>query len=384
MNLTDPHSVRILPIVEKFNITGEIATVTAFGNGHINDTFLLKNLYPENPDYLLQRINHHVFKDVPGLIGNIDRVTAYLKSKMAAGFDNKKSGQVLKLVPSKDQQLFYKDDEGNYWRIYIFVAGSRSYDSVATPQQAFEGGKAFGSFQALLSDMDPSLLSETIADFHNIQKRLADFDLAVEKDLMHLAATIETEIKFIRARERPMSVINDLGRSGLLPMRVTHNDTKFNNILFDENDQIACVIDLDTVMAGYVAYDFGDAIRTIVNTAAEDEPDLEKIQIDIPLFEAYLQGYIQEANCFLTATEIESLYLGAVLLPYMQGVRFLTDYLQGDRYFKVAYPGHNLVRAKAQFRLLQKLEEQGQLLCDMISRAAADYKSIYKEAQFGR
>jgi Ser/Thr protein kinase RdoA (MazF antagonist) len=384
MNLTDPQSFRIMPIVEKFNIAGEIASAKAFGNGHINDTFLLKNKYPENPDYLLQRINHHVFKDVPGLINNIDRVTAYLQSKVPDSFDKSKSRQILKLVPSKNEKLFYNDDEGNYWRIYIFVEGSHSYDSVSTPQQAFEGGRAFGNFQALLSDMDPLLLSETIVDFHNIQKRLADFGAAVKQDVMGLASSVTTLIDFVRVREQSMSVIYNLGKSGALPKRITHNDTKFNNILFDADGQVTCVIDLDTVMPGHVAYDFGDAIRTIINTAAEDEPDLEQIQIDIPLFKAYLEGYIHEAYSFLTDTEVESLFLGVMLFPYMQGVRFLTDYLQGDVYYKVAYPGHNLVRTNAQFQLLTKLEEQGHLLRDIISNTVAAHKSKHEEEQFGR
>jgi Ser/Thr protein kinase RdoA (MazF antagonist) len=178
-----------------------------------------------------------------------------------------------------------------------------------------------------------------------------------------------------------MSVIYNWGRAGVLPKRITHNDTKFNNILFDADDNAECVIDLDTVMSGHVAYDFGDAIRTIINTTVEDEPDLDKIQINIPLFKAYAEGYINEAHAFLTYKEVESLFLGTMLLPYMQGVRFLTDYLQGDTYFKTAYPGHNLIRAKAQFQLLTKLEEQDQLLRRIIADTVADHKSKYKEEQ---
>lgn len=384
MNLTGPRSFNISSVVEKFNITGEIAEVTAFGNGHINDTFLLKNKDPESPDYLLQRINHQIFKDVPGLMNNIHLVTSYLKNKTPSSFTPGGNQKVLTLVPAIDEKLFYKDGDGNYWRVYDFVAGTRSYDIVSTTRQAYEGGKAFGHFQTLLSDMDPEQLSETIVDFHNIQKRLADLYAAIEQDAAGRVSSVLAEIGFIKAREQAMSAIYNWGKSGRLPTRITHNDTKFNNILFDADDQVVCVIDLDTVMAGYVAYDFGDAIRTIINTAAEDEVDLDNIRINIPLFKAYVEGYINEAGNFLTPIEIESLFLGMMLLPYMQGVRFLTDYLQGDVYFKTAYPEHNLVRTKAQFRLLVKLEEQGELLRDIINETVANHKNKHKEEQFGR
>nr|WP_294947032.1 aminoglycoside phosphotransferase family protein [uncultured Mucilaginibacter sp.] len=381
MSLIDPNTFNISSIVKNFNISGEVADAEAFGNGHINDTFLLKNKVPDCPDYLLQRINHHVFKDVPRLIDNIDLVTSYLKNKMLPGVNAGKNQKVLKLISTLDDKLFYKDGAGNYWRVYIFLAGSRSYDVVLTEQQAYEGGKAFGYFQTLLSDMDPQQLSETIIDFHNIQKRLNDLDIAIKEDVLGRIAGVSAEIDFIARREQGMSVIYNWGQLGLLPKRITHNDTKFNNILFDANDKAECVIDLDTVMPGHVAYDFGDAIRTIINTTVEDEPDLKKIQINIALFKAYVEGYINEAHAFLTDREVESLFLGAMLLPYMQGVRFLTDYLQGDTYFKTAYPGHNLVRAKAQFQLLIKLEEQDQLLRQIIADTVADHKSKYKEEQ---
>ncbi|OOQ59534.1 phosphotransferase enzyme family protein [Mucilaginibacter pedocola] len=380
MSLTGTNTFNITAIVKHFNIAGEIAGAEAFGNGHINDTFWLKNQTSGCPDYLLQRINHHVFKDVPGLIENIRLVTAYLNSKMP-GEDSGKSQKVLKLIDTTDGELFHRDADGNYWRVYLFLAGSRSYDIVLTEQQAYEGGKAFGYFQTLLSDMDPQQLSETIVDFHNIRKRLRDLHKAIVENAAGRVDEVNAEIKFVSEREKSMAVIYDQGCEGLLPKRITHNDTKFNNILFDADDKAECVIDLDTVMPGHVAYDFGDAIRTIINTAAEDEPDLDKIQINIPLFKAYAEGYINEAHAFLTDAEVESLFLGAMLLPYMQGVRFLTDYLQGDTYFKTAYPGHNVVRARAQFKLLTKLEEQATLLRQIIIDTVAAHKSRYKEEQ---
>ena len=381
MNSKSTHNFNIASIMANFCLEGEISEIKTYGSGHINDTFLLTNSNINVPDYLLQRINHHVFKDVPGLTHNIEMVTSHLKKKLLTSLGDERTQKVLSQVPAKDSKLYYKDEEGNYWRIYEFIADSRSYDIVSTEQQAYEGGKAFGYFQSLLSDMDPHLLLETIVDFHNIEKRLSDFYEAMALDVVNRVSSVSAEVLFVKARETNMSVIYQWGREGILPKRITHNDTKFNNILFDANDNAKCIIDLDTVMAGHVAYDFGDAIRTIINTAGEDEPDLEKIQINVPLFKAYSEGYVKEAGDFLTDIEIESLSLGVMLHPYMQGVRFLTDYLQGDTYYKIAYPEHNLVRARAQFQLLSKLEEQSNLLREIIIHAVADNKK-YKEKTF--
>ena len=379
MILKDTGNFDMDSIVQSFCMDGKIVEIRGYGSGHINDTFLLVNKDLGSPDYLLQRINHYVFKDVPGLINNIDLVTAHLKKKMPLGLGENVNQKVLSLIPAKDGKLFYKDEDGNYWRVYLFLSGSRSYDIVSTEIQARECGKAFGFFQSLLSDMNPQLLSETIADFHNIHKRLADFHQAVEQDSMNRLSSLSAEVQFITEREQAMSVIYQWGQAGLLPKRITHNDTKFNNVLFDQNDKVKCVIDLDTVMAGYVAYDFGDAIRTIINSASEDEPDLYKIQLNMHLFKAYTQGYINKSIDFLEEKEIESLYHGVMLFPYMQGVRFLTDYLQGDTYYKIAYPEHNLIRTKAQLQLLVKLEEQSEAINQIISEAVTANKTIHKE-----
>lgn len=360
----------IMAIADKFQIKGDISEVQNYGNGHINDTFLLKNTDPAGSDYLLQRINHHVFKNVLGLMKNVASVTAHLQGKIAQGTNQK----LLELINTRDGQTFYSDSAGDYWRLYFFIPGSKSYDIAETDRQAYEAGVAFGRFQSMLSDMDPSLLSETIVDFHNIQKRLDHFYEAVKIDSVGRVEEVGFEIDLIERHEQAMSVINQWGQGGLIPKRITHNDTKLNNVLFDSEDNAICVIDLDTVMAGYVAYDFGDAVRTITNTAAEDEPELEKIQVNIDFFKAYTQGYLRMAGSFLTDKEIESLSWGVLLLPYMQGVRFLTDYLQGDTYFKINYPEHNLVRAKAQFNLFTKLYEQSAQLRSII----ADFVAVNK------
>jgi hypothetical protein len=364
----------ISSILENFCLEGKAASVSAYGSGHINDTFCIRNSFSGYPDYLLQRINHHVFKDVPSLMKNIVQVAMHLKNKTLLSAHSNPDKNVITLIKTKQNLDFFKDNAGNYWRMYIFLKDTRSYDLVSTELQAIEGGMAFGRFQSLLSDMDASLLSETIPDFHNIEKRLLAFEKAIEDDTFHRVNGVLQEINFVQNRQKDMCTIQRWGDTGKLPRRITHNDTKFNNILFDQNDKAQCIIDLDTVMPGYIAFDFGDAIRTIINTMPEDEQDLNKIDLNIPLFKSFTNGYLKEAGEFLTVTEIESLMPGVLLLPYMQGVRFLTDYLQGDTYFKTGFDTHNLQRVRAQFQLLRKLEANYEVLKNIITDAGVVYR----------
>lgn len=367
MNFTTEN---IKSLVKNFVIEGDVESTKPFGNGHINDTFLIKNSDKTCPDYLLQRINHHIFKNVEGVVINISRVSNHLDTKLKGEFKTDKSvEQVLTLIPTTAGVLFYKDADDNFWRIYQFIKDSVSYDLVTSTKQAYEGGEAFGRFQLMLADMDPNLLTETLVDFHNIKFRLANFYKALLEDKAGRAKDVTDEIALIEAHKDFMCSLYQMGEEGLLPKRITHNDTKFNNILFDKNDKVICIIDLDTVMPGYIAYDFGDAIRSLVNTAEEDEPNLDKIDVNMDLFKAYTEGYLKEAVNFLTDNEIESLYLAVFLFPYMQGVRFLTDYLQGDTYYKIAYPEHNLVRTKCQFQLFDKLFSKRQELKEIILNA---------------
>lgn len=361
-------------ILENFSMEGKAASVEVYGSGHINDTFFIRNSFSRYPDYLLQRINHHVFKDVPSLMKNIVQVSMHLKNKSLLNAHSNPDKNVITLIKTKQNLCFFKDDGGNYWRMYIFLKNTRSYDLVTTERQAMEGGMAFGRFQSLLSDMDASLLSETIPDFHNIEKRLLAFEKAIEDDTFHRVKGVLQEINFVQNRQKDMCTIQSWGDAGKLTKRITHNDTKFNNILFDQNDKAQCIIDLDTVMPGYVAFDFGDAIRTIINTMPEDEQDLDKIDLNISLFKSFTNGYLKEAGDFLTITEIESLMPGVLLLPYMQGVRFLTDYLQGDTYFKTGFDTHNLQRVRAQFQLLRKLEASYDVLKKIITDAEVLYR----------
>ena len=299
-------------------------------------------------------------------MNNLVSVIRHLKEKRSAvaGADPKK--EVLTLVENNKGGYYIEDAAGNYWRVFLFLANTKSYDQVLTEKQAFEGGKAFGLFQAMLADMDPALIVDTIPHFHDIEYRLENLDKAITTNSTHRLNKLQHEIDFVNKRREEMSRVLQLGRSGAIPQRIIHNDTKFNNVLLDEHDHAQCVIDLDTVMPGYVAYDFGDAVRTIINNAPEDEPELERIRLNIPLFTAYVKGYLQQIAGFLTEAEVRSLINGALLLPYMQGVRFLTDYLNGDVYFKIHSPWHNLQRAKAQFQLVMKLEEAKETLDNII------------------
>lgn len=357
-------------IASNFQIGAEIAFIDPYGSGHINDTYFIKNASDENPDYLLQRINHLIFRNIPALMNNIYLVTNHLRKRLKEipGADPDK--EVLSLVKTKAMANYFRDEQDNYWRMYKYIRNTRSVDVVETKEQAFEGGRALGWFQMLLLDLDINLLQYTIPDFHHIGLRLTHFNTALQTDLFDRKRTIPDEIGFIHQRVAQMCAILELGKAEKLPLRVTHNDTKFNNILLDENDQAQCMIDLDTVMPGYVAYDFGDAIRTIINAAPEDEKDLHKITLNFPLFQAFTEGYLKASAGFLTEHEIKSLSIGVLLFPYMQGVRFLTDHLNGDSYYKVQFPGHNLQRARAQFQLLRKLEERYAEIEDFIKNVA--------------
>lgn len=365
-----------LNIVEKFNVKGKPVRAEEFGSGHINDTFRVFTDTPQEPDYLLQRINHYVFKDVDALMQNLKIVTEHLKNKIDsqdAKYDRK---EVLSLVDTKDGKLYYKDEENNYWRILVLIDNMKSYDIVETESQAREGGRAFGEFQSQLSDLDSSLLKYTIPNFCNIEFRMANFHKALKNDVASRVAKVAQEIDYILKREHKMNTILQMAERGELPLRITHNDTKFNNVLLDANDKAQSVIDLDTVMPGYVAYDFGDAIRTIINRAAEDEADLSKITLNIPLFKAYTEGYFETAHQFLTPKEVESLLEGVLLFPYMQAVRFLTDYLEGDIYYKIHDEHHNLQRTKAQLKLAFEVESHQEELRKIIQAEASKYLII--------
>jgi Ser/Thr protein kinase RdoA (MazF antagonist) len=346
-------------IFARFSAGGTFFRGESFGSGHIHDTFRIETAEKNMDDYILQRLNNKIFKNIPQLQNNIERVTIHQREKLGniPGSDLKR--ECLQLIPEReDGKSWIVDAAGNYWRMYIFISNHRSYNIVDTPDKAFEGGKAIGRFQAMLADLPGDPLFETIPWFHDIEKRLETFTTITEVNPAGRLEKAANEINLVLKRAEEMKIILKLGKEGKIPVRITHNDTKFNNILLDENDKALCVIDLDTVMPGYVHYDFGDAIRTAANIAAEDEKELSKVRMDINLFEAYARGYLSETRDTLNDVEKEYLAFAPRLITYTIAVRFLTDYLDGDNYFKIHHEHHNLQRARAQLRLVESMEEQ--------------------------
>ncbi|MEH6308339.1 aminoglycoside phosphotransferase family protein [Olivibacter sp. CPCC 100613] len=368
-------AAEFLPIVNFFAIKGKAINIEPFGSGHINDTYKICTDLEKGPNYMLQRVNNHVFKNVEHLMQNVALVCNHIREKLIGLNEANVDGKVLTPIPTKEGKLFFKDERNNYWRVFILIENTKSYDMVETVQQAREGGRAFGNFQAMLSDLNPHDVHEVIPNFLNIASRLRDFKEATNKNMANRIEEVQSEIDFILERENKMNTILNMAAKSQIPLRITHNDTKFNNVLLNGDDKVQCVIDLDTVMPGYVAYDFGDAIRTIINSAAEDEIDLDKIKLNIPLFEAYTKGYLEAAYHFLYPMEINSLVDGVLLLPYMQMIRFLTDYLNGDTYYKINHPTHNLQRTRAQMRLVIEIEKKEELLRDIVKKEANVYLS---------
>lgn len=369
---------KILEVASNFQTEGQLTGAEAYGAGHIHETYRLTNKNPGLPDYLLQKVNIHIFKDIEQLSSNIQIVTAHLREKIAEIPGSDTTKEVLTLIPTIEGQNYYECPEGGFWRMYLFLEDTKSYDLVETRKQAFEGGRGYGRFLSLLSDLNPDLLYEVLPDFHNMEYRLDQLNKAIEKDPVGRVKEVRKEIEFFREKIDRMMMIRKMGQAGQLPLRITHNDTKFNNVLLDRNNQAQCVIDLDTVMPGYVAYDFGDAIRTIVNTAEEDEKDMEKISVNMELFEGFAEGFIREAIAMLNENELDSLAHGCLLLPFIMGTRFFTDYIDGDNYYRIHFQGHNLQRARAQFCLVERLEEQFQKMQDIIHQVSTTEKSTLK------
>ena len=347
----------LLRILDQFQLKEKVVSVEPFGNGHINDT--LKVTVENNEvKYVLQRINHLIFNNVDMLQNNIHTVTTHIRRKLeekgVADIDRK----VLTFLPAKDGKNYYFDGD-SYWRVCLFIPRSKSYEEIS-PELSYEAGKAFGEFQSMLSDLPEGALGETIPNFHNMEFRLQQFHEAIANDPAGRLEEVSSLVEEIEKRADSMCIQERMYREGKLKKRTNHCDTKVNNILFDEEGNVLCVIDLDTVMPGFVLSDIGDFIRTAGNTGAEDDENLDNVRVNIPIFEAYTRGYMETARSFLTPMEIQLLPYGGRLLTYMQTVRFLTDYINGDVYYKIHRPKHNLIRTKAQFKLLQSLEENAE------------------------
>lgn len=344
-----------LELIKNFELNGTPVSMKPLGCGHINSTFLVK--CDNGSKYNFQKINNHVFKDVDGLMNNIDSVTSFLKEKVKArGGDPYR--ETLTVVKTKDGKNYYRDGD-DYWRVYMFVDDVMTLQMIEDPKHFYNAGKAFGNFQKLLSDFPADTLTETIPNFHNTISRYADFEAQIAQNRSGRACEAEEEIAFARKYKWLAESLYPLIATGELPLRVTHNDTKLNNVLLDtETGEPVCVIDLDTVMPGLSLYDYGDSMRFGTNPAAEDEKDLSKVYSDLVLFEEYTKGFLEECGSALTEKEIELLPISALVMTYECGIRFLADFVDGDHYFHTERPEHNLDRARTQFKLVADMESK--------------------------
>ena len=340
---------KLLTIAGQFDLEGTIAEIKPLGEGFINDTYVVKT-EGDAPDYILQRKNHLIFPDVPGMMDNIKAVTEHIKKKVADPMR-----ETLTVIPAKDGKLYVKDGE-NFWAVCLFIPDTTSPSRAESPEQAYQGGLGTGRFQALLADFDKPL-NETIKGFHNIRWRFQQWDETIAADRAGRVAQLKEEISWIESRRKEMLDFWSLVEDGTIPMHVTHNDTKISNVLFNKADgSMLCMIDLDTVMTSTSLNDFGDAIRIYANTGAEDEKDLDKVELDMEMFKAYTEGYLHERKASMVQSELDHLAFSARYITFEQVLRFLMDYIDGDRYYKIAYPDHNLVRTRAQYKLLQSME----------------------------
>ena len=344
-------------IVSNFLIGGRMTGAEPYGTGHINDTYAVYFEGAPRRRYIFQRINHRIFPDVRRLMENITRVTEHIRGKLerTPGIDRERC--TLTIIPVKSGASFLETAAGEYWRAYVFIEGASTHDVLTEKRQAYEAARTFGAFQGLLADLPAPPLHETIPYFHHTPRRMSALKEAVRKDAANRCTTAGNEIKFALAREPMTSAVVDMLAKGVLPERVTHNDTKINNVMIDDiSGKGVCAIDLDTVMAGSALYDFGDMVRTAAATSAEDETDLSKAGVDMTLFADLVRGYLESAGSFLNDAERNNLAFSARLITFTIGIRFLTDFLAGDVYFKTRRPNHNLDRARVQFRMVETME----------------------------
>ena len=340
-------------IVLQFDLTGQVDSIKPLGNGLINDTY--KVTTTDGPSYVLQRINHHIFKDVDLLQKNIVSVTSHIRGKLEEAGAVDVDRKVLTFISLKDSDLTYYFDGESYWRVSLLIEDAFTYETV-NPEYSYYAGRSFGHFEAMLADV-PDTLGETIPDFHNMELRARQLDEAVAADAVGRMAEAEVQeiLKEVLVYREEMCKAERMHREGVLPKRICHCDTKVNNMMFDASGEVLCVIDLDTVMPSFVFSDFGDFLRTAANKVAEDDPRIEMVEFDMEIFKAFAKGYVESASVFLTPVELDNLPYAAALFPYMQAVRFFADYINGDTYYKIKYPEHNLVRTRNQMALFRSV-----------------------------
>lgn len=343
----------LLNIVAQFDVKGNVIDVKPLGNGLINTTYKVTT-EGEDPDYVLQHINNKIFPDVDMLMNNIIHVTDHIRKKLEANHTEDIERKCLRFIPAKDGKYYYFDGE-KYWRLMVYIPDTTSMTEV-TPETSFIVGETFGQFQSWLADI-PVKLGETIKDFHNLEFRLHQLEEAAKENRSGRVDNVRDLIAAIKERAEEMTKAERLQREGKLKKRICHCDTKVDNILFDKDGKVLCVIDLDTVMPNFIFSDFGDYLRSAANTGKEDDPNLDNVNFNIEIFKAFAKGYLHSAGVFLTPVEIENLPYAAKLFPYMQSVRFLIDYINGDVYYKTQYADHNLVRARAQWKLFESANQ---------------------------
>ncbi len=347
-------------VIHQFTIPGAYLESRPYGSGHINDTFVAAvSQAGTRVRYILQRVNERIFKQAESLMENIHRVTEAAALKLADEGVLDPTRRTLRLIPAMDGRPYTRDAEGRLWRCYLFIEGARTYDVIKNPRQAYEAARAFGAFQKLAAGIKGPRLHETIPNFHNTRARFNRLRDVVEADPVGRLHEVQPEWDFIRSRETLVDTLLDLHARGVIPERVTHNDTKLNNVMIDDaTGEGICVIDLDTVMPGLALYDFGDMVRTATSPALEDEPDTSKVRMQMPMFQQLVSGYLSSAKEFLYEAEIAHLAFSGKLITLEIGIRFLTDYLEGDVYFKIKRPSHNLDRCRTQLALVRSIEEQ--------------------------
>ena len=350
-------------ILSQFLIEGKVESVKPLGNGLINDTFRVVT-EGDAPDYALQRINNNIFTDVDLLQHNIDAVTGHIRRKLEAAGADDIDRKVLRFVPTQQGKTYYLDNEGRYWRVSVFIPDAVTYEQV-DPTSSRNAGKAFGEFESMLVDL-PEQLGETIPDFHNMELRARQLQEAIEQDKAGRVAGVADIIADLQKDMHEMCKAERLFREGKLPKRICHCDTKVNNMMYDKQGNVLCVIDLDTVMPSFVFSDYGDFLRTGANFVAEDDPKIENVGFNQDIFRAFTEGYIESARSFLTPVEVENLPYAVALFPFMQCVRFFADYLNGDTYYKIAYPEHNLVRTRNQQALYHRVTDNYDMMDNFI------------------
>jgi hypothetical protein len=351
---------QLLHISKEFQIYGEILHAETFKIGHINETY--SATYDQGGmrvRYIHQKINKNVFKNPPALMTNVTRVTTHLRRRLEAQDARDITRRSLVVIPTRDGQSYYRNGGGEYWRTFVFIEGVQTFEAVQSPDQAYQAGRAFGEFQSLLVDLPGGRLNETIPAFHNTRKRFTALQQAIEKDHFNRAQTAKPEIEFALKHEALVDVILEAMAKRKIPERITHNDTKFNNVMLDTvTGEAKCVVDLDTVMPGCALYDFGDMVRTTTSPTLEDERDLSKVRMQMPMFKKLVAGYLATAGPFLNRAEKSLIAFAGKLITFEIGIRFLTDYLSGDTYFRIHRPDHNLDRCRTQFKLVDSIERQ--------------------------